>query len=131
MRWPAGQEPYHNTPGSDGHIGVHEVGSLSEVADGEWVNVKLDVTEHLPAAPNQRDLLGGGPDLILKCFYCQEPLHIAAEKSAREVLEEGGYVFDKKTPDGLEDAAVVACVCRNGHVTQFRSDFVGSLVKRS
>lgn len=116
VRWPVGEEPYPDVPGTD--------------TREPWVNVKLEVTEHAPPPPNQRDLLHGGAELRMKCVLCNEPYHVASEKTARDALTEAGYVFiDGHEHCGL-DEKVVAVVCSNGHVVQFREEFVRRLMKR-
>ena len=94
-----------------------------------WVNIKLDVTEHEAAPPNQRVLLKGGARLRLKCARCKEPLHVAAEKNAKETLEEAGYHFREGHEYCGLDEKVIACVCANGHVVQLRQEFVERLVE--
>ena len=114
VRWPLGQEPYPDVEGTD--------------KDDGWVNVKMEVVEHPDPDPNQLHLLHGGAELKINCFHCGEPLHIAATMDAKELLEEGGYRF----PDGYvfpKDRTIVACVCENAHVVQFREPFVRPLIK--
>ena len=113
VRWPLGQEPYPDVPGT---------------GDDEWINVKLDVTEH-EKRTNQKHLLSGGAELRLNCHVCNQPMHIAGAKKAKEVLEEGGYSF-KETRDynGLDERVVVAA-CPQGHVTQLREDMARRLAK--
>lgn len=96
--------------------------------DDGWVNIKVESHEPDPD-PNQRKLLGGGVTLRMPCRHCNEKLHVAANKSAKEVLEGAGYVF----PAGFEfpEEGVVACVCSNGHITQLRESVVEMLVARS
>lgn len=115
VRWPLGEEPYPDVEGT------HK--------DSPWVNVKLDVTENPPEDPNQRHLLRGGPELRMPCALCGEPLHIGAERTAREVLIDGGFVFKPGQKVANLDAGVAACVCKNGHVTQLRAAFARRLIK--
>lgn len=126
VRWPLGEEPYNDTPGTDGSIGAAHK-DASEIEDGEWVNVQLDVTEHPDPDPNQKYLLVRGPEIKMKCHLCQTPLYIGATKSAKEVLEEGGYGVREDTKH--QDERVAACVCENGHTTQLRYDFALRLRK--
>lgn len=112
LRWGVGQEP-------DGE---------GTSKDDGWVNIKLDVTEHLPPEPEQKSLLGGGPELLLKCFHCGKPLHIGAAQTAREILETGGFTFDPSRDIKNLDQKVVACVCDDGHVVQLREDMVRGLM---
>lgn len=115
VRYPVGEDP--------GDEGTSE-------RDKTWVNVKLDITETPDPDPNQRELLHGGPELHMDCQLCGEVLHAGAEKTNREILEEGGFRFKKEQIDNLRQLKekVVACVCLNGHVTQLRKDFVERLV---
>lgn len=98
----------------------------ANVPDDEWVNVKLEVVENPDPGPNQRDLIRGGPEIRMKCFKCGKVFHLGAEKTAREVLEEGGF----KLADDVKnaDAKVIAAVCENGHVLQLREDMALRLV---
>jgi hypothetical protein len=114
VRWPLGEEPYPDVEGTD--------------PDDPTVNVKLEVVEHPDTGPNQRDMLGGGPELEMPCFVCHTPLHAAATMGAKEILEKGGYHFpdDFHFPD---DANVTACVCANGHIVQLRTDHIIRLIK--
>ena len=119
IRWPIGQEPYSDVPGT--------------TKDDPWVNVKLEVTEHPAPDPNQRGLLTGGPEIRMPCAHCQEPLHIASTKSALDILHESGYAFNEVDARVLMQASegkVAACVCRNGHITQLRLEFARRLIKK-
>lgn len=113
VRWAVGEEPYHDVEGT------HK--------DDPTVNVKLEVVEHPDPDPNQRNLLGSGPELRIKCFTCGAPMHVAAAKTAREVLEEGKYVLKDDVDNA--DQVVLACVCNNGHLMQLRKDYAMGLLK--
>lgn len=114
-RWPVGEEADPNMPGT------------SERDDG-WVNLKLDITEHPDPDPNQRDLLHGGPELKLPCGICNAKMHVAASKKVKDVLTEGGFNVSRADIKNL-DKEVVAVVCENGHLSQFRSDVIEQLIK--
>ena len=111
VRWPVGEDP--------GQEGTSE-------RDGQWINVKLDVTEHPDPDPDQRDLLGGGPALRLNCGVCGSQLHIAAEKDAVEVLQDAGIGYRGDEAH----KTVSACVCARGHLTQLWSDMAERLIER-
>ena len=113
-RFPLGEEPWPDVEGTD--------------KDSPWTNVKLDVTEHPDPDPDEKHLLHGGAELVLNCFHCNQPLHIGAVAKAKDVLEKGGYRLNDAVKN--QDAEVVACVCPNGHVTQFRGDMIHGLIKR-
>ena len=115
VRWPVGEEPYPDVPGTD-------------KAD-PWVNVKLDVVEHPDLGPNQRGLLRGGPELRMRCERCDFPLHIAAEKDGIALLEEAGFKF-RPDADRSKSQKVVAAVCPNGHVVQLWGDIALRLIKK-
>lgn len=128
MRWPLGEEPYADTPGTDGSIGAQHK-DASEVKDGEWVNVQIEYTG-LPPEPNQKKLLHLGAMTRLPCHVCKQPTYVAAAKSAREVLETAGYVFRKeKAYDGLEERVVIVA-CEQGHTAQFNEKMIKRLIKR-
>lgn len=129
IRWPIGEEPYADTEGTDGSIGARHIDSAKE-AEGQWTNVKLDVTEHPDPDPDQRSLLHGGAEVILPCFHCGTTQHVGASKTAQEVLEEGGYKFKEDADVAHASDRVVALVCLNGHVTQMREDMLAPLIKR-
>lgn len=114
VRWPVGEEPYPDVEGTS--------------PDDQWVNVKLEVTEHPDPDPNQRHLLRGGPELRMPCAHCGQPLHIGAERTAKEVLIDGGFKFNEDVKN--QEAPVTACVCINGHITQLRGDFARRLIKK-
>ncbi len=116
VRWKLGEEPYPDAVATD--------------KDSPWINIQLDVTEN-PEKIDQRGLLSGGPEIRMNCAACQdkgerEPLFAAGDMSARSILEKAGFHFKK----GFEfpEFGVVACVCRHGHVTQMREDFVRRLL---
>lgn len=112
-RWPIGEEPYHDAEGTH--------------PDDPTVNIKLEVTEHPDTGPNQRHLLGGGAELRINCFLCKQPMHVAASKKAKEVLEEGGFSFTRDLP-GLEQELVIV-VCPQGHTMQFHEEHVKRMIK--
>ena len=114
VRWPLGQEPYHDVEGTGD--------------DDNVVNVKLEVVENPDPDPNQRHLLGGGPELKIPCFTCGAKMHIGAAKTSREVLEEGGYKLKGEVDNA--DMRLLACVCTNGHLLQLREDAAQGLIKR-
>lgn len=112
VRWPLGEEPYPDVPGT-------------ELDDG-WVNYQLEVVEGAEHV-DQRAILKGGPELRMPCMHCGQKLYAAADRAARDILEEGGFTFpeDFKFPS---DVTIVACVCPSGHITQLRSDLVKGLI---
>ncbi len=114
VRFPLGEEPWHDVVGT--------------TKDDPYVNVKLEVVEGKDPGPNQRNLLGGGARLLVDCFHCHEPLHIAAAKRVKDALEEGGYRLNDSVKN--QDAMIVAAVCVNGHITQFRGDMLAPLIAR-
>lgn len=108
MRWKLGEEP--DVEGNN-------------TEDG-YVNIKMEVLEDDANKTNQRDLLGGGAVLRMRCDKCNEVLHIAAAKDAVAVLKEGGIEYR----GSAREATVVAAVCLNGHVTQLWEDMARRLV---
>lgn len=123
-----GEEPYTDTPGTDGSIGAQHK-DASEVKDGDWVNVKIEYTS-LPNEPDQKKLLKLGAETRMPCHVCQKPTYIAAAKSARKVLEEAGYVFKPtKAYNGIEERVVVVA-CEQGHTSQFNEKMIKRLIKR-
>ena len=117
IRWPIGEEPYNVEA-------THP--------DDPWVNVKLDVIENPDLDPDQRELLMGGPEIRMPCRHCNEPLHIAATKSALDILTGASFTFndlDERVLALAAEGKVAACVCRNGHITQLRLEFAQRLIK--
>lgn len=114
VRFPIGEEPWNDV------VGTHK--------DDPYVNVKLEVVENPDPGPNQRNLLGGGARLLVDCFHCHAEMHVAAAKPVKEALEEGGYKLNDAVKN--QNAMVVAAVCLNGHITQFRGDLIDGLIAK-
>lgn len=109
VRWPIGEEPYPDTPGTE--------------KDDGWVNVKIERVNP-PLEPNQKHLLSDGAKVKIKCHVCGQQMHVAAARSARKVLQDGGYVFKEgKSYKGLEKRLVIIA-CPAGHTQQWHEDFI-------
>lgn len=128
VRWPLGEEPYPDVEGTDGHIGARKV-DASEADESKWINVKYEVVEHPDPDPNQKDMLRRGPKVPkLKCHVCTKPMFIAAAATAKKILEAGGYKFNPFKVYSNLDKKVVIVACEQGHVQQWREDFIERLM---
>jgi hypothetical protein len=112
VRWPTGEEPYPDTPGTE--------------KDDGWVNVKIEHVS-LPPEPNQKHLLQLGAQLRMRCHVCAQPMYMAAAMTARKALQDAGYTFKPgKSYSGIEKRIVIAA-CKAGHTTQLMEDFAERL----
>lgn len=114
VRWPLGEEPYPDTPGTD--------------KDDGWVNVKIEHV-NLPPEPNQKHLLTLGAEVRMKCHICSGPMYVAAAQTARKTLQDAGYTFKpNKSYKGIEKRVVIIA-CKAGHTQQYMEDFIERLKK--